>query len=182
MNNNYYLDMDGVLAIYEQDAYTGEEPKWLKKNLHYFRSLKPDMKALKIADALWRWCQQHTDNLYVLSSLIPNGAIFNEHLHDKILWLRDWMPYLKIENILISVTSKRDAVEYIMGHSLTERDILIDDYNKNLIEWEKAGGRAIKYCNGINSTNSFNGTHIYPNDSTQSAINYLLGIARRHEH
>lgn len=176
MNTNYYFDMDGVLVQYGVGDYTGENPVWLKKNLHYFRNLNPDMKALKIADAIWRQSQITTNRVYILTSLSPKGAIFNEHMHDKILWLHEWMPYIPIENILISVTSKRDAVEYINGHDLTEKDVLIDDYNKNLIEWEKAGGRAIKYCNGINSTNSFEGTHIYPNDSTQAAINYLLNL------
>ena len=32
--------------------------------------------------------------------------------------------------------------------------ILIDDFTQNLFSWEEAGGIAIKYINGINSTNN----------------------------
>ena len=31
-----------------------------------------------------------------------------------------------------------------IGHQLTDKDILIDDYNKNLLEWQKAGGTSVK--------------------------------------
>ena len=37
-----------------------------------------------------------------------------------------------------------------IGHQLTDKDILIDDYNKNLLEWEKAGGSSVKAKNNIN--------------------------------
>jgi hypothetical protein len=102
-----------------------------------------------------------------------NGAIFNEHLHDKIFSLDKWVPYIDIDHILISVTSKRDAVEYIMNHELTSNDVLIDDYNKNLNDWRNAGGTAIKYCNGINSPDSFSGPRISCVQSIKSMIETL---------
>ena len=37
-----------------------------------------------------------------------------------------------------------------IGHRLTDKDILIDDYNKNLLEWQKAGGTSVKAKNNIN--------------------------------
>ena len=132
------------------------------------------MKALKIADRVWRRCSECGDKFYVLSSLKPIGTIFNEHLHDKILWLKEHMPYLKIEDILISVTDKRDAVEYVNGHTLTANDILIDDYNKNLVEWQAAGGTSVKYCNGINSHLSWNDQCILPNMPVDDAYRLLI--------
>ena len=102
-----------------------------------------------------------------------SGAIFNEHFHDKIMWLHKWLPYIDIDHILISVTSKRDVVEYIHNHNLTKNDILIDDYNKNLIDWTKAGGTAIKYCNGINNPESFTGTKLFQSDSIENMFNTI---------
>lgn len=177
MNRNFYFDMDGVLASYGEKDYIGENPVWLKKNIHYFYNREPDWKALKIADEVWRYCQRyHKDKFYVLTSLKPMGAIFNEHFHDKLLWLQRYMPYLKIENILISVTDKRDAVEYITGHCLTKEDILIDDYNKNLTEWEHAGGTAIKYCNCINNPASWSGLKILPDMTAAAAVDTLVTL------
>lgn len=153
----YYLDLDGFIVQYELDAYVGENPKYLRKNEHYFKNLKPDRKALELVDKLHEQCRYTGDEMFILTSIAMNGAIFNEHFHDKITWVHEWLPYIDIDHILISVTSKRDAVEYIRNHQLTENDILIDDYNKNLQDWRKAGGTSIKYCNGINNPDSFDG-------------------------
>lgn len=155
MTKNYYIDMDGVLVLYDPDAYTGDDPAYKRKGYHYFRNLPPDRKMLEFIDALHTKCRYTGDNLYILTSLASNGLIFNEQFHDKISWLQKWLPYLPIDNILISVTSKRDVVEYINNHTLSQNDILIDDYNKNLFEWEDAHGIAVKYCNGINNPESF---------------------------
>ena len=35
-------------------------------------------------------------------------------------------------------------------NKISENDILIDDYNKNLFEWQKAGGTSVKAKNNIN--------------------------------
>ena len=172
-HKNYYFDMDGVLAVYDREAYKGSDPIWLRKNEHYFRSCNPDKKILALADRLYRHCQFSGDNLYILTSLPINGAIFNEQFHDKIQWLHKWTPYIDIENILISVTSKRDAVEYINNHQLTKNDILVDDYNKNLIDWDAAGGTAVKYCNGINSPDSFGGIKLFQDETVESMLNKL---------
>lgn len=181
MNNpkNYYIDMDGVLALYDRDAYRGNDPLFLRKNQHYFRNLKPDRKALELVDRLHHNSRYTGDKIYILTSLPMNNAIFNEHFHDKIEWLAEWLPYIAIGDILISVTSKRDAVEYIHDHTLTADDILIDDYNKNLVEWRDAGGTAIKYCNGLNDPTSFKGEVLYFPDSVDTIIDHITKITQK---
>lgn len=173
MYKNYYIDMDGVLAKYDRSAYTGENPLYLQKNKHYFRDLEPDRKMLEFVDTIHNRSRYTGDNIYILTSLPGNGAIFNEHFHDKITWIAKWLPYINIDNILISVTSKRDAVEYIHNHQLSENDILIDDYNKNLSEWTEAGGTAIKYINGLNNPASFKGL-VLPLESDVPAMLDLI--------
>lgn len=160
MPKRYYIDMDGTLFKYDITAYTGDNPRWLRKNEHYFRDLEPDRKMLEFVDKLYNQCRYSGDELFILTSLPMNSAIFNEHFHDKIVSLHKWCPCIDIEHILISVTSKNDAVEYIRDHTLTADDILIDDYMKNIRDWEKAGGTAVKYCNGINSPTSFEGINL----------------------
>ena len=173
MNRNFYIDMDGVLVKYDRDAYVGEQPRWLKKNEHYFRDLEPDRKMLEFTDKLHQRCRYNQDELYILTSLPMNSVMFNEHFHDKIVHLNKWVPYIDIDHILIAVTSKNDAVEYIKDHELTRDDILIDDYNKNLTEWSQKGGTSIKYCNGINNPDSFEGIKLYYTESVQKMFHKL---------
>lgn len=174
MFKNYYIDMDGVTVEYDRDAYIGDEPLFMKKGHHYFRDLKPDFKMLEVIDKLFERSRYTQDQIYILTSICNNGAIFNEHFHDKVNWLHKWMPYIDIDHILISVTSKRDAVEYIHNHKLTTNDILIDDYNKNLKDWTVADGTAIKYCNGINTPASFDGIKIYKADTTDNILSVIM--------
>lgn len=170
MNRTYYIDMDGVIAQYDRDAYVGDNPRWLKKNEHYFLNLQPDRKMLEFVDTLHQRCRYTGDDIFILTSLPYNGAIFNEQFHDKIAYLNKWFPYIDINHILISVTSKRDAVEYIQNHTLTKNDILIDDFNRNLVDWQNAGGTPVKYCNGINNPDSFDGLKLYHNNTIDDMI------------
>lgn len=166
----YFFDADGVLFLYERDAYVGENPIWLQKNRHYFKNLEPDRKMMEIMDRLHNLCRYTGDEVYILTSLLYNGTIFNEHFHDKISSYHKWFPYIDIDHIIISTGSKRDAVEYITNNPISEDDILIDDYNKNLKEWDCAGGTSIKYCNGINDPKSFNGLRINENNEPVDVI------------
>ena len=175
MHRSFYIDMDGVLMKYDKEAYTGENPIWLQKNAHYFRDLPPDRKALEFIDRLWEKCRYTGDEVFILTTLPMNSAMFNEHFHDKMLPLNKWVSYIDIEHILISVTAKNEAVEYIRDHKLTQNDVLIDDYNKNLASWQNAGGTAVKYCNGINDPNSWNGPKITADDPVYLMF-HKLGI------
>ena len=168
--------MDGVLVKYGVDDYKGDDPIWLRKSQHYFLNLEPDYTMIHIADMIHRHCEQTEDEMYILTSLSAKNMIFNEHFHDKILWLNKFMPYIDINHILISVTNKRDTVEYITNHDITRHDILIDDYNKNLQEWTVCNGTSVKYCNGINNPDSFAGKKIYHNRSADDAVAILLTI------
>ncbi len=176
MDRNYYFDIDGVIAIYHLEDYLGENPRYLRKNEHYFRNLNPDRTMLEVVDQMHQRSCYTGDHIYLLTSLPIEGSIFNEHFHDKIAWVNHWLPNLDISAILISITSKRDAAEYINNHKLSEKDILIDDYNKNLKDWAHHGGVAVKYCNGINSPASFDGIKIFHNDTAENIIAQLNDI------
>lgn len=170
MKRNFYFDMDGVLAVYEREAYIGsfeknafekEKPTFLQKNKHYFLNCKPDMKMLHVIDILWsairtgHYGLDPESQIFIVTSIANHGTIFNEQFHDKIAWIGKWIPYFPIENLYVSVTEKREIGEMINNRLISFNDILIDDYNKNLQNWSAAGGRALKYCNGINDPSSW---------------------------
>lgn len=176
MNRRYFFDADGVLFHYDRDAYIGDNPRWLRKNEHYFRDLEPDRKMLEVFDKLHTATRYTKDELFILSSLSNNGMIFNEHLHDKLVSFNRWFNYIDIDHIIISVGPKRDVVEFITNNLVTSKDILIDDFNRNLEEWKFAEGTSIKYCNGINNPNSFDGHKIYRNTPADEILQYLLNL------
>ena len=174
----YFFDADGVLFLYERDAYVGKNPRWLQKNQHYFRNLQPDRKMMKIVDMLHQRSRYTGDEIYILTSLLNDGMLFNEHFHDKIASFHRHFPYIDIDHIIISTGSKRNDVEYITNNAISSSDILIDDYNKNLNEWSIAGGTSIKYCNGINDPKSFNGMKINENnESVKTILQTLTNLA-----
>ena len=175
---NYYFDMDGVYVLYDKNAYIGPDPLYLRKNAHYFLNCKPDPKMLELVDRMHTECKYTGDDLYFLTAVDMHGSIFNEHLHDKIMYIQKWAPYIDINHILISVTSKRDTVEYIKNHQITKNDILIDDYNVNLNDWKFAGGTSIKYCNGINNPNSFDGLRLRQTESVYDMMSMLQSIEK----
>lgn len=177
MNKRYFFDADGVLFLYERDAYKGDDPLWLRKNGHYFRNLEPDRKMLELVDLLSAKTRYTGDEVFILSSLSNNGMIFNEHFHDKIVSFNKWFPYIDIDHIIISTGSKRDVVEYITNNPVTRSDILVDDFNRNLEEWKKYGGTSLKYCNGINNPDSFDGLKLnFTEKSVDETLQYLLNL------
>lgn len=185
---NYYIDQDGVLNIYERCAYLGDNPKWLIPNTNYFRKVEPNKKIIQVFKRLNdemvykksnpKEYPLHVDNLYVLTTLRSNSDIFFEHLEGKKLWMKDHCPNFDLQKgFKIAFDSKSKTAEAIKGSKLTLKDVLIDDFNPNLIDWRDAGGLAIKYLNGINSRLSFDGLHIEENMDIDKIQKFLSTIA-----
>lgn len=146
------FDMDGVLVVYEQDAYVGDSPRYLQPG--YFRNRKPDKKAI----ALFKHCLK----MLPLDTFICTGVPAdhrNRIILDKLFWLDTNIPEFDIGTRFIASSSmdKSALFEHIRMNSLNRRDVIIDDFNPRLYNWEMRGGTAIKYLNGINSSDSWNG-------------------------
>lgn len=178
---NVYFDLDGVLMLYERDAYISENgrlPIYLLPGHHYFRDRQPDKWVLHLLEILMahQRATDSKDKTFILSS-IKVGNMFNEHFHDKLLRTMELIPQMPIENILFSVSEKHDCVPFITGKKLSTQDVLIDDFNPNLNAWTEAGGTAFKYCNGINNPSSYDGPLIGPMFSdTYDAMRRLLAV------
>ena len=154
-----FFDMDGVLAEYRNVPYI----EMLRQG--YFAELAPQQEAL---EALKTLSEDPRFEVYTLSAVIKENPYalmekktwLKEHLGDHIWNVRSVFPFCG--------TNKCDAVP----GGVRATDILIDDYNRNLIDWQSRAV-AIKYINGINDrTGSWKG--IRASGDASSIVNTVL--------
>lgn len=169
--------MDGVLVKYSRQAYEGENPKYLRKGEHYYRDLLPDAKMQQVCKRLH---DDENNKVFILTSITNDSKLYAEHIGDKKLWLEKYCPFIDTDTQLITtISSKRDiinALYYPNKTTLQPNDILIDDFNRNLTEWRASGGTAIKYLNGINSPDSYNGLNINVESTADDIIKLLYSL------
>ena len=151
---NLWFDMDGVMTIYDYDLYVpkkaGETPRFLQPRSHVFASLAENEALMKAFDLLYKKYKRSEEvSVNVLTS-IPVGLLQAEHTLDKYQWCLDHIPDFSAEDFYCVSVPKHDAVIDFLW-PLTKNEILIDDYPKNLANWTKRGGTAVKCVNGINS-------------------------------
>lgn len=130
-----YFDMDGVLADFHNEK-NGVE-RFSKEN-NFFKNLRPIKKNVKFIN----WLIKNEYNVNILSASPNNVADL-----DKILWIKKYIPNLKLKKIILcrNHENKSDFVKDI------ENSLLIDDYSVNLINWKNKGGKVIKYLNKFDS-------------------------------
>ena len=139
-----YLDMDGVLADFEGYAY-GVCPEWKteieKKNwgrfgseLELFAKLSPMTDALE----LYHGCVEVAGdkNLVQILTALPNRADFKHAAKDKIDWARKYIS----PDIRVHFGPYAQDKQYHQQHPY---DVLIDDKELNIAQWENAGGIGI---------------------------------------
>lgn len=94
-------------------------------------------------------------NVYIISAS-PNKQADN----DKMIWIEKYLNNVPMENRLICRCGENKA-EYLKskGLQIDKDSYLLDDYTKNLIEWESAGGVGIKRLTKVadNSTGKWKG-------------------------
>lgn len=73
---------------------------------------------------------------------------------DKEIWCNKHVPQINSLHRLFvpHIMEKCEYVEVVFGKKLDKNMILVDDYTKNLKAWVNAGGKAIKWMNGLNGT------------------------------
>ena len=132
-----FFDMDGVLAEYKNVPYE----EMLQKG--YFAELAPQEAAI---EAIKELAKDPQLEVYTLSAVIKENPYA---LLEKKTWLKEQLgdAIWNIKSVFpFYGTSKRDAVP----GGIRPTDILIDDYNANLLDWENSAV-PIKYLNGINN-------------------------------
>lgn len=133
-----FFDLDGTGATFNVCA-TMED--LYKKS--YFSNLAP----LKSVTTIRMMAKSRPEKIYILSSFLEDSIYAYA---EKISWVRKHIPELPESHIILvpSGMSKRDYVKFYFGE-MSESDILVDDYTKNLRDWEREG-TSVKFYNGIN--------------------------------
>ena len=156
---NLYWDLDGVCAKWNENSTTEErhESGYFACREYQWNVISA-MYDLAIKNPHYR--------TFILSHYYPKGPA----LKDK----NTWCDYLQV---LYGYPIERIFVPYGESKYLyIDRDsnavnILIDDYTKNLCEWENAGYSGIKFLNGINHTHrTWKGAVIKHTDSAEEIV------------
>lgn len=134
-----FVDMDGTLAEFK----TVDTLETLYEK-DYFINLNPNENVL---GAIKQLIAENDFDVYILSAYLTDSRYA---LEEKNAWLDKYLPELPQEKRLFVPcgTDKSVAVPGLIRPD----DYLLDDYTKNLSEWEPPA-RGIKLINGINHTN-----------------------------
>jgi hypothetical protein len=173
-----YFDMDGVLFEYDREDYTGDNPKYLTPGSHCYRDKQPNKRAAEVCKTLY----DKGVDVRVLTAVSNIGHIFLEQTKDKIYALNQHYPYIDISTKFIATTIRKDKLikslyDYKSLHSgpnFGPNHILIDDYNPNLKDWAFNGGTSLKYCNGLNSPDTFTDGIVLTEDMNSEDIVELI--------
>lgn len=164
-----FVDMDGTLAefkpvdtletLYEKD---------------YFLNLKPNENVL---GAIKQLIAQNDIDVYILSAYLSDS---HYALYEKNAWLDKYLPELPQEKRLF-VPCGTDKSVVVPGR-IKHDDYLLDDYTKNLSEWEPPA-RGIKLINGINHTNgTWQGDKIQFTHSPEEISNMISSVMKGEAH
>ena len=140
-NKRMFVDMDGTLA----EFIPVNTLETLYEEGH-FLNLKPHED---VVEAVKEVINTSDTEVYILSSCLSDSEYA---LDEKNAWLDKYLPEIPKENRLFPPCgeSKLAWLEN-SGFKITKADVLLDDYSKNLHEWNKKG-TGLKLLNGINAT------------------------------
>ena len=136
MKTKIFLDLDGTLAKFNV-------PNALNRFViekGFFAKLGAYKGIEKINE------MAAAGNLYIISASPNEQADI-----DKIEWICKYLPNINLlTNVLICRCGDNKA-EYLKskGLQIDKNSYLLDDYTKNLIEWESAGGIGIKRITSV---------------------------------
>lgn len=137
----FFVDLDGTAAVWNA---AGEYEDLFKEG--YFLNLRPHENVVKGVKRLYE-CGL---DVYVLSAYLTESRFA---LREKNAWVETYLPFVDKRNRLFvpQNMSKPNYVSALIGE-LDNKYILLDDYSKNLHEWQAANGFGIKLMNGLNGT------------------------------
>ena len=147
--NKIFLDLDGTLARFN----VSNALERFDKEEGFFAKLKA-YKGIEVVNELAK-----TNKLFIISAS-PNEQADK----DKMIWLEKYLPNINVENITICRIGENKAQIIMNKYNITinEQCYLLDDYTKNLNEWENFGGKGIKRLTFVsdNSTKKWKGLEL----------------------
>ncbi len=180
-----FVDMDGTLAEWRNITLkidTDEDRAKVLDILNeilltpgYYSSLKPHEAMIEAVKEL----AEMDFEIYILSCAIEKDGIPSP-ITEKIEWLKQYLPFIP-EDHRIFVPDGKNKADYIPG-GISANDFLLDDYTKNLKDFENAGGSGIKVCNYVNgSKGRWTGSSVsisYRPEEIASAVRQIVSEGR----
>ena len=146
-----YLDMDGVLVNLEKGAYKvhgkhiGDVPKPMRwEKITATKDFWKTLEWMPGAKRLWKFLKPYAPSImsaYAKSE--PNSAKGKE----------DWLKHNveKLPRSRINLVQRSDKQRFARDGRTMTPNILVDDHEKNIREWEAKGGIGIHHTN-VNRT------------------------------
>ncbi len=139
-----FVDMDGTVARFHDEVQYLE--RMFEKD--FFRNLKPFEEACNAISELVR---SGNYDVYILSAAVDGEPPYCRT--EKAEWIKNNLPGIDSSRVIFTKVGQ-DKANFIPD-GIRSTDILLDDYTKNLLEWERAGGIGIKAKNNINCRGLF---------------------------
>lgn len=144
-----FLDLDGTLARFN----VKNALERFDKEVGFFANLLAYKGIEKVNELAL------TNQLFIISAS-PNEQADS----DKLIWLEKYLPNIKQENITLCRLGQNKAqiIQSKYNIVINEECYLLDDYTKNLNEWESFGGKGIKRITTVsdNSTKKWKGLEL----------------------
>lgn len=136
MNKKVFLDLDGTLAKFN----VRNALKRFDKEVGFFAKLGA-YKGIEVVNELAK-----TNQLFIISAS-PNEQADK----DKMVWIQKYLPNVSIDNITLCRIGQNKAqiIEKKYSIKIDNNCYLLDDYTKNLNEWESFGGLGIKRLTSV---------------------------------
>ena len=142
-----FLDLDGTLARFN----VRNALERFDKEEGFFKKLKP-YQGVDFINSL----AKEQPNVFIITAS-PNPQADN----DKLTWVKQHLPNVHLDNITICRLGQNKAqiIQDKYNITINEECYLLDDYTKNLVEWENLGGKGIKRLTRVsdNSTKKWKG-------------------------
>lgn len=129
-----FLDMDGTLAKFNSKKNALER---FDKEKDFFTNLKPFVNI----DIINQLVENNVVEIFIISAS-PNQQADN----DKLKWINTYLPKVKEQNICFCRLGQNKAkvIKDKLNIDIDNNCYLLDDYTKNLIEWNNCKGIGIK--------------------------------------
>lgn len=152
-----FIDMDGTLCEWKKIKLDLTQEEALDKDLvwervqevllspDYFKNLAPQMNVVKAVRFL---AKEGLVDCHILSCVMENTPVSTPQA-DKGAWLDRFLPEID-DSKRIFVPNGENKSSYVPCGA-SQEDFLLDDYTKNLREWN---GTGIKLLNDVNNSNN----------------------------
>ena len=136
MEKKIFLDLDGTLAKFN----VRNALKRFDNEKGFFAKLGAYKNIEHINE------MEKKGNVYIISESPNMYADI-----DKKTWIQKYLPNIPKQNIVLCRLgiNKAKHIENKLNIKIDKTCILLDDYTKNLIEWENAGGIGIKRLTSV---------------------------------